>query len=117
VRACCIYAENRSDAAIGSRPLHTLASRNLIFRENVLRFGTQSHSRKAFNFCFRPAGIQPALAARDPIPPKRMGIRHAEPRAEIRMTFRYAPERHLSVDFRRMQKSFEFLKLGRQRTK
>jgi hypothetical protein len=33
----------------------------------------------------------------DAIPLKRMGIRHAKPHAEKHVTFRFLPERHLSV--------------------
>jgi hypothetical protein len=42
-------------------------------------------------------GVLTAAAQSRPIPSKRMGIRHAEVRPEIRMTFRDQAQRHLSV--------------------
>jgi hypothetical protein len=56
-----------------------------------------SDSRKRLDLWLAEKGISPALANEASIPTKRMGIRHAEPYAEKRMTFRDLPKRHLSV--------------------
>jgi len=55
--------------------------------------------RETFEFRRRFQLVSPALAAWGPIPPKRVGIWHAELRAEIPMAFWQALTRHLSVVF------------------
>jgi hypothetical protein len=64
-------------------------------------------NQKTFDFRRRFRGISSAIAARSPIPPKRMGIRRAKPRAEKRVSFRGVLKRHLSVVFREVHERVE----------
>jgi hypothetical protein len=66
---------------------------------NQKTFDLRRSSRELFRSVVGPGAI----------PRKRMGIRHAEPRAEKRVSFRGVLKRHLSVVFWRVRETVEIL--------